>query len=163
SPQGDLASRYHKRHLVPFGEFMPFSDWFPALNNLREMKASFSSGKGPVQFHLVDHEATIAPLICVEDTFPHSVREHVDNETDFLVNVTNDGWFGNSNAQWQHGIAALFRAIENGLPLVRCANNGLTCWIDARGQIHDLDLENKSDVYGAAYKIVSIPLRSEMS
>ena len=73
-------------------------------------------------------------LICFEDVFPHITREHVKDDTDFLLNLTNNGWFGESAAQWQHAANAVFRAIENGLPLVRCSNNGLTCWVDRQAR-----------------------------
>ena len=71
-------------------------------------------------------------LICFEDIFPHLAREYAEDDTDFLVNLTNNGWFGEGAAQWQHAAGALFRAVENGLPLIRCSNNGLTCWVDSR-------------------------------
>ena len=73
---------------------------------------------------------TTSPLICFEDMFPHLARQAVRDDTDFLVNLTNDGWFGDSAEQWQHMASAVFRAVENGVPLVRCCNNGVTCWID---------------------------------
>ena len=62
-----------------------------------------------------------ATLICFEDMFPFLARESADDDTDFLVNLTNNGWFGESAAQWQHAAGALFRAVENGLPLIRCS------------------------------------------
>jgi apolipoprotein N-acyltransferase len=97
-------------------------------------------------------------LICFEDVFPHLARRHVDDDTDFLLNLTNNGWFGESAAQWQHAASAVFRAIENGRPLVRCANNGLTCWVDGRGRVHDTYFEGTQDIYGAGYKLVAVPL-----
>ncbi len=103
--------------------------------------------------------ARISPLICYEDVFPRESRESVDKETDFLLNLTNNGWFGASAAQWQHAICALFRAVENGVPLVRCTNNGLTCWMDARGRMHDVYFPGSPDIYQAGFKIVDIPLR----
>ena len=76
-----------------------------------------------------------ATLICFEDVFPHLAREYADRDTDFLVNLTNDGWFGESAEQWQHAAGAVFRAIENGVALARCCNNGITCWVDSHGRI----------------------------
>ncbi|PYJ61568.1 MAG: hypothetical protein DME24_06155 [Verrucomicrobia bacterium] len=72
-------------------------------------------------------------LICFEDVIPGLARESSGDDIDFMLNLTNDGWFGESAAQWQQAANAVFRAVENGLPLVRCTNNGLTCWIDSRG------------------------------
>ena len=79
---------------------------------------------------------------------------------DFLLNLTNNGWFGESAAQWQHGVGSIFRAIENGLPLVRCANNGLSCWVDSRGRMHDVHFpgDASKDIYRAGYKIVRVPI-----
>ena len=157
-PKGNLVGRYHKRHLVMFGEYLPLGRWFPFLNRFRSLDRGFRSGDGPVQFQLTEPKAKAAVLICSEDVFPHLVREYVDPDTDFLLNLTNDGWFGDSAAQWQHGVDALFRAVENGLPLVRCTNNGLTCWIDSRGRLHDVYFPGTKDIYGAGFKLVRIPL-----
>ncbi len=158
NPTGDLASRYHKCHLVPFGEYMPGARWLPFLARLRQTGAGLVSGKGPVPFQISSPLARLATLICFEDMFPHLAREYVNEDTDFLLNLTNDGWFGESAAQWQHAAGALFRAVENGVPLVRCANNGLTCWIDARGRMHEVYFPGSSDIYQAGYKIARIPL-----
>lgn len=158
-PSGQLVGKYHKRQLVMFGEYMPLSRWLPFLNSLRANQGGFTRGQGPVPFILTEHQAKISVLICSEDVFPHLVREYVEADTDFLLNLTNDGWFGESAVQWQHAIDALFRAIENGVPLVRCTNNGLTCWIDARGRMHEVQFAGSRNVYSAGFKIVQIPLR----
>ncbi|MEO6184551.1 MAG: apolipoprotein N-acyltransferase [Verrucomicrobiota bacterium] len=161
APTGEPIARYHKRHLVMFGEYMPLSRWFPFLNKFRSIDRGFQAGDGPVPFHLTKPKVKISVLICSEDVFPHLVREYVDDETDFLLNLTNDGWFGDSAAQWQHAVDALFRAIENGLPLVRCTNNGLTCWIDSRGRLHAVYFPGTKDIYGAGFKMVKIPLLTD--
>jgi apolipoprotein N-acyltransferase len=159
NPEGQLLARYHKRHLVMFGEYMPLGRWFPFLNSFRTLDAGFFPGDGPVPFYLTNKNVKISVLICSEDVFPHLARQYVDRETDFLLNLTNNGWFGNSAAQWQHAICALFRAVENGLPLVRCTNNGLTCWIDPEGRLHDVYFPGTKDIYGPGFKLVRVPLR----
>ena len=131
-------ARYIKRKLVIFGEYVPLADWLPFLKYLTPIQGGFTPGRRPVSFPLPGLRAKTSVLICFEDIFPHLVREHVDDDTDFLVNLTNNGWFGESAAQWQHAANAVFRAVENGLPLVRCANNGLTCWVDATMYIHGM-------------------------
>jgi apolipoprotein N-acyltransferase len=138
---------------------MPGARWLPFLARLRQTGAGSISGKGPVPFRIDSPRAQLSTLICFEDMFPHLAREYVDEDTDFLLNLTNDGWFGESAAQWQHAAGALFRAVENGRPLVRCANNGLTCWIDARGRMHEVYFRGSSDIYKAGYKIARVPLR----
>jgi len=160
NPEGELSARYHKRHLVMFGEYMPLGRWFPFLNSFRTLDSGFFPGDGPVPFCLTNRNVKISVLICSEDVFPHLAREYVDRETDFLLNLTNNGWFGESAAQWQHAADALFRAVENGLPLVRCTNNGLTCWIDACGRLHEVYFPGTKDIYGPGFKLVSVPLRS---
>ncbi|HPY31165.1 MAG TPA: apolipoprotein N-acyltransferase [Verrucomicrobiota bacterium] len=158
--KGELVGRYYKRHLVMFGEYMPGARWLPVLARLRSAGAGMRPGKRSITFQLEQPPARFAPLICYEDVFPHEVRSRANPETDFLLNLTNDGWFGQSAAQWQHAQTALFRAVENGLPLVRCANNGLTCWIDSRGRIHDVCFSDTEGIYGPGYKVVTVPLCS---
>jgi apolipoprotein N-acyltransferase len=159
-PAGDLIARYFKRRLVVFGEYMPAARWLPFLKHLGMTGGGLEAGSKSVHFQMTRPRARIAPLICFEDVFPHVTRESVDEDTDFLLNLTNNGWFGASAAQWQHAVAALLRAVENGVPLVRCTNNGLTCWIDVRGRIHDAYFPGSSDIYQAGYKIVEVPLRN---
>ena len=99
-----------------------------------------------------------ATLICFEDVFPELAREYVQDDTDFLVNLTNDGWFGEGAAQWQQAAAAVFRAVENGVPLVRCSNNGLTCWADATGRLREIFRDKTGSVYGAGAITIELPL-----
>ena len=107
--------------------------------------------------------AVLAPIIGFEDTFPHGVREHVRPGVDFLLELTNDGWFGNSSAQWQHAANAAFRAVENHIPLVRVANNGVTLWFDAVGIPHDLfgATGGEGSVYQPGFELVEIPLSKD--
>jgi apolipoprotein N-acyltransferase len=100
-------------------------------------------------------------LICFEDVFPHGARLHVTDQTDLLLNLTNNGWFGESAAQWQHAANAVFRAVENGVPLVRCTNNGLTCWIDATGRMRQVFRDAEGSEYGRGFLAVEIPLGPE--
>jgi apolipoprotein N-acyltransferase len=97
-------------------------------------------------------------LICFEDVFPQLGRSDVQAQTDFLVNLTNDGWFGESAEQWQHAAAASFRAVENGLPLIRCSNNGLTCWIDPQGRFREIFRDPSGSVYGRGALTFDLPL-----
>jgi len=151
TPDGLQLPSYRKRRLVMFGEYIPFEKALPFMKYLSPIGGSFSAGTEPVQFTLPEGEHTIAPLICFEDSFPHGGREHVSPETDLLVNLTNDGWFGTGPEQWQHAANAVFRAVENGVPLVRCANNGLTCWIGPLGQVQQFYGQESGDIYGAGF------------
>jgi apolipoprotein N-acyltransferase len=154
-PDGILQGTYHKRHLVMFGEFVPFSKWFPFLKRLTPLEGMFTPGTQAKWFHVSEHAAHLFPLICFEDVMPELAREAGRAKTDFLINMTNDGWFGESSAQLQHASLAAFRCIENGLPMVRCGNNGLTCWIDPAGRRHAMG--SLEDLHGRGFKIVQVP------
>ena len=155
-PEGQYVAAYRKLRLVMFGEYIPLSEQLPFLQKFVPI-GNFNSGKGPVQFSLGELRAKTSVLICFEDVFPHYTSAYADDDTDFLLNITNDGWFGDSAAQWQHGLTALFRAVENGIPLVRCTNNGLTCWIDGFGRIRQLFQSESGDIHGPGYLIASLP------
>jgi apolipoprotein N-acyltransferase len=159
SPDGKVLGSYRKRQLVMFGEYVPFSRYLPFLKDFTQVYGEFTPGRAPMPFHLDTLGVTTSVLICFEDLFPHLGREYVSTNMDFLLNLTNNGWFGESAAQWQHAVGAVFRAIENGLPLVRCANNGLSCWVDPEGGMHDIYFpDGTKDIYRAGYKIVSVPI-----
>ena len=158
SPDGRLMARYRKRSLVIFGEYIPLEHWLPIFKFFTPAQGSFTPGDRAVQFQLGDLRAQASVLICFEDVFPQLARASAGPDTDFLVNITNDGWFGESAAQWQHCASAIFRTVENGLPLVRCANTGLTCWIDATGRLREIFRDENGSVYGAGFMTVKIPL-----
>jgi apolipoprotein N-acyltransferase len=104
------------------------------------------------------HEAKTSTLICFEDTFPGVARAAAQDNLDFFVNLTNDGWFGHSSEQWQHMANSVFRAVENGLPLLRCANNGITCCIDGHGRVQQVFRDPRGSEYGQGVLTVKVPL-----
>jgi apolipoprotein N-acyltransferase len=164
NPQGQLAERYRKRGLVIFGEYIPLERWLPFIKWLTPITGSYTPGDRAVQFHFSTTSAN-APekvqtsvLICFEDVFPHLARKSVQPDTDFLVNITNDGWFGEGAAQWQQAAAATFRTIENGVPLIRCANTGITCWIDRYGRWQQVFTDKNGTVYGVGFMHATVPL-----
>lgn len=130
---GSLSEVYAKRHLVPFGERVPFQRLVPALGRIDFGQAEWTPGDSTVLFPSA--AGPFATLICFESIFPDLARRDVRAGARWLVNVTNDEWFGNSPALYQHAAMAPFRAAENAVPLLRCANNGLTQVIDARGSV----------------------------
>ncbi len=158
---GRYVAGYHKQHLVIFGEYVPLARWLPFLKHFTPLGESFAEGFGPVPFRIAAPRCTASVLICFEDVFPHLARRNVTPDTDFLLNLTNNGWFDESAAQWQHAANAVFRAVENGLPLVRCTNNGLTCWIDAFGRIREIFAGEGGSVYGAGFLDCTLPLPAE--
>ena len=128
---GGLGGVYDKWHLVPFGEYIP--DWLPLPIMVMPGKG-FAAGPGPRTLH-VPGLPPLGPLICYEAIFPGEIVDRNDRPG-WLVNVTNDAWFGNSTGPRQHLAAARMRAVEEGLPLLRAANTGISAAFDARG--HEL-------------------------
>ena len=157
-PHGSCRGIYHKQKLVIFGEYIPLERWLPFIKYLTPITGSFAAGAQPVTFELDDLRVKTAPLICFEDIFPQLTRECVHDDTDFLVNLTNDGWFGQGAEQWQHMANAVFRTVENGVPLVRCANNGLTCWVDSSGRVREIFKDKGGSVYGVGSQTIELPL-----
>jgi apolipoprotein N-acyltransferase len=160
SDGGRLMDRYLKRNLVIFGEYIPLERWMPFLKWFTPIQGGFTPGTRAVQFELEDLSVKASVLICFEDVFPHLGPSAVEPDTDFLVNLTNDGWFGESAAQWQHAATAVFRTVENGVPLLRCTNTGLTCWVDAQGRMQEYFTDSHGSIYGAGFMVSEIPLRA---
>ncbi len=158
NPEGEFVARYIKRNLVVFGEYIPLVRWLPFLKWFTPIGSGFTPGDCAVPFALTAPKAKTSTLICFEDIFPSLARTAVDEDTDFLVNLTNNGWFGESAAQWQHAAAAVFRAIENRLPLIRCSNNGLTGWVDAHGRLRQVFYDAQGTIYGPGFLTADIPL-----
>ena len=131
-PDGSQAL-YFKQHLVPFGEYIPFSDILPLPGPVVESIGNFSAGKNARP--LAAGKASLGVLICFESIFPDLARKEVANGANLLVNLTNDAWFGRSCASIQHLAMAVFRAVENRRSLVRAANTGISCFIDPAGRI----------------------------
>jgi len=124
---------YHKQHLVPFGEYIPLGDILPFFAPLVESVGNFSAGQ--ISKPLEGPKAEIGVLICFESIFPELARIQVKNGANLLVNITNDAWFGRSNASIQHLAMAVFRAVENRRSLARSANTGISCFVKPTGHI----------------------------
>ncbi|MBU4263971.1 MAG: apolipoprotein N-acyltransferase [Proteobacteria bacterium] len=131
-PDGSQAI-YFKQHLVPLGEYIPFSDILPLPGPVVESIGNFSAGSDSQP--LAAGKAKLGVLICFESIFPALARQEVANGANLLVNITNDAWFGKSSASIQHMAMAVFRAVENRRSLARAANTGISCFIDPAGRI----------------------------
>lgn len=151
NPEGRLSPTYAKRHLVPFGERMPFQWLVPALGKVDFGQAEWAQGKGPVVFD--GAIGKFSSLICFESIFPELARADVHAGSRCLVIVTNDEWFGESAAVFQHAAMAPFRAVENGVPLLRCANTGITEVIDASGRV-----VSRAPAFRPAVLVEEVPL-----
>jgi apolipoprotein N-acyltransferase len=132
---GRIIATYDKFHLVPFGEYLPFHRWLAriGLHKLTKLQGSFDTGPGPVTLTLPG-VPPVSPLICYEIIFPGAVVSPGERP-DWIVNVTNDAWFGPSSGPYQHLSQARLRAVEQGLPVARAANTGISAVIDAYGRI----------------------------
>jgi len=126
--------RYHaKLQLVPLGEWIPFSDRVKILKNIHVGQADYTAGDEYVVF---DHpRGPYAVLICFESAFPDLVRNFVLEGARFLVNITNDGWYGLTPGPYQHSRMCVMRAIENRVPIARSANSGISMFVDRTGHI----------------------------
>jgi len=129
---GRLVAGYDKSHLVPFGEYMPMRKFIP-LPTIAASMADFSAGPGPRSIR-VEGLPTFSPLICYEAIFSGDVIDPTDRPA-FMVNMTNDGWYGQTTGPYQHFAIVRVRAIEEGLPLIRVANTGISGVIDPLGRI----------------------------
>ena len=178
NPDGRLTTTYHKQKLVIFGEYVPLVRWLPFLKWFTPIEGGWTPGDRPVTFEItrrqnpteektitvsvnsVPPRATVrlGPLICFEDTFATVTRVASQDDLDVLINLTNDGWFGTGSEQWQHMANSVFRTVENGLPLLRCSNNGITCWIDAHGRVQEVFRDPHGSEYGRGVLTVEVPL-----
>jgi apolipoprotein N-acyltransferase len=133
---GDAEDLYAKRHLVPFGEFLPFKAWLGPLVKMFEVPMSDFSRGGPGDSVLQVNGRTVGASICYEDAFPEEVIRALPKAV-YLINVSNDAWFGDSLAPYQHLEIARMRALEAGRPLVRVTNTGVSAVLDHRGAVVD--------------------------
>lgn len=137
-PDGTIPTPYHKRILMPFGEYTPLGDVFPFIKALNATAGDFTPGRDVTVFSFPRADGTgtygVAPLICYEDIVPELSRAAVQKGAAVLVNITNDAWFGDTPASRQHHLIAAWRAIENRRYLLRSTNSGLTAVVDPLGR-----------------------------
>lgn len=130
---GATAAVYRKMHLVPFGEYVPFKDLLFFVKPLVEAVSDFSPGRSVTMLPISGHMASTA--ICYEVTYPSLMREAVRQGSELLTTITNDAWYGESSAPFQHFEMATMRAIEQGRYLVRAANTGISGIVDPYGRV----------------------------
>ena len=149
---------YAKMHLVPFGERTPFRDRIPLLKEIDW--TALTGDLGPAEFApgmeqtLFEHrKGPFAALICFESVFPDFVRRSVGNGAQFLVNITNDSWFGRTAGPFQHAQLAVLRAVENRIGIARCATSGVSLFVDPFGRT-----TQATDIFTATYSVGNVSL-----
>ncbi len=159
---GAVKARYDKQTLVPFGEYVPLKFIFGWLEPLAYSMgvSNFEAGQEATVFQLTDTPLSFSTLICFEDMFPNLARRFVSKGAELLAVMTNDAWFGRSAAPYQHLQASIFRAIENGVPVIRAANTGVSAFISSQGEVLDRiqDLKGK-DIFISGRKVYALPIR----
>jgi len=151
-PDGRFRTPYHKNKLVPFAETVPYGRYIPLLANLSLGWSDFVHGKN-LQVYKNDF-GNYGTLICYEVIFPEMVNRYVSDSADFLVNITNDTWYGRSSGPYQHAGMAIFRSIENRIWIARAANSGFSYFVDKYGRIyHESRLFERTIVRGNIEKI----------
>ena len=132
----NLMNHYNKVDLVPFGEFLPFEKYLGkiGLKKVTQGYQSFSSGNSRELIFIDDKKFNFIPLICYEIIYSGKIYPILD-DTSFIINISEDGWFGNSIGPYQHFSHSIFRAIEEGKNVIRASNNGISAFIDSNGII----------------------------
>jgi len=157
-PGYKVTQEYRKLHLVPFGEHIPFDRYIPLFQKIDLGEGDYSPGIDFTVFNIKNLKFSC--LICFESIFPELSREFVKRDAQLLVNITNDGWFGKISGPQQHNDMAILRAVENGVPLARSANTGISMVVDKYGRIlesrglfeegiivHRIFIENGKTIY----------------
>jgi apolipoprotein N-acyltransferase len=134
---------YHKLHLVPFGEYVPLKHVLFFVEKMVQAIGDFEAGNDYTVMTIAPrgpgsaNEVKLSTAICYEIIFPDLIRRFVDRGAAIITTITNDAWFGRTAAPYQHFSMAVFRAVENRVPVARAANTGVSGFIDAKGRILD--------------------------
>lgn len=157
-PDGGLIAVYDKIHLVPFGEYLPFQDFLESigLEQLTRVRGGFESGRTPRPIIDVPGLPPFVGLICYEAIFPAAVVQGKERPN-LIINVTNDGWFGDTTGPRQHLHMARVRAVEEGIPIVRAANNGISAMIDPYGRLRAQLHLNQRGVVDSVIPVPAVP------
>lgn len=157
SPSGQLLGQYLKLNLIPFGEYIPYEDWFPWPEFIvpKENRATDVPGKEYTLFEL--DESKFGVVICSEGAFPNLFRKFVKDGANFMLNITNEGWFGEA-ALHQKVAASVFRAVENRVALARATNTGISCFIDPSGRVYGRVQKSQKQTFVAGHMTEDILL-----
>ena len=130
----NILAKYNKNKLVPFGEFLPFENFFSKFG-LKKITQGYQSFSNDNERNIININAVnFVPLICYEIIYSGKINK-TNDDFDLILNISEDGWFGNSVGPYQHFSHSIFRSIEEGKNLIRSANNGISAFINSKGQI----------------------------
>lgn len=154
--KGKIEGKYHKAHLVPFGEYVPYKKAFFFARKLTKPVGNFIEGESFVP--LAAGSARLGPLVCYEDVFPEISRELVRHGANVLTNITNDAWYGVSSAPYQHMALSVFRAVENRRFLIRATNTGVSAIISPTGKAF-----MESAIFTPAVIVAPVGIRTDLT
>ncbi|MBF0254660.1 MAG: apolipoprotein N-acyltransferase [Candidatus Omnitrophica bacterium] len=163
SERGEEIKRHHKLRLVPFGEYVPFMGF---VRRFFDDIGHFSPGNRMTLFDFPSKSAAkgaYAVLICFEDVFADLCRDFVRHGAGLLINITNDAWFMNSTGPYQHAQNSVLRAVENRVWVIRCANTGLSCFIDPGGNIVESVKEQGQEIMVTGFKTFGVRAADQWS
>lgn len=153
---GKVIGSYEKQHLVPFGEYIPLQKILPFIKAMTPIQESFTAGTNAAIFSLDEPAVDFSVLICFEDTIPRLARNAVRAGARLLVNQTNDAWFDPSSASRQHRAHCVLRVVETGVPAVRAANTGVSCYINRRGVIAAELVDGRGNTIFPGFKSIGV-------
>ena len=153
TPDGQWTARYDKNHLVPFGEYVPLQSLLGFAKALTHEVGDFKAGHERKLLSLGKYQ--VGAFICYESIFPDEVRQFADNGANLFINISNDGWFGDTGAPGQHLNMARMRAIENERWVLRSTNTGITASIDPYGRVVERAPRNVRAFMQAPYAYVN--------
>jgi apolipoprotein N-acyltransferase len=159
SPEEGVAAGYYaKRRLVPFGEYVPLRPLLGWLEKVVPIGGDFLAGEtsAPLLISIRGQPTVFGPLICYEDTFPDLARMSVSSGASVLTVLTNNGWFGEGGAAYQHAAHAVLRAVETRRPVLRCGNAGWSGWIDEFGVIRTTLVNEAGSIYYRGVRVVDV-------
>lgn len=148
-------NRYNKHHLLPIGEYVPFEFILRELAPIFDLPMSSFSRGSYQQSNLIANGLNISPAICFEIAFSAQIRANLYDDSDFILTISNDAWFGDSHGPWQHLQIAQMRALEFAKPVVRVTNNGITAVINEQGKLQSVLKQNEADVLSTTLNLSS--------
>ena len=141
---GRMIAQYDKIRLMPFGEYVPLPQWLPGASLISTIVGEFTPGEKYTLMPVGDYRAGV--FICIESAYPWIARRLTNEGADVLINISNDGYLGPTAVMRQHLANAIFRAVENGRPVLRVTNTGVSAWITEDGRIQDQTVSFQEDV-----------------